>query len=119
MVSYSSDQFYKKLNLFYSKIKRFNKDVIYDYSYISNVEKQIKSINTEWPYDNVYKESTFNIAIFVRKTGTHLFDFQKDNMSFFETFKKNNDKVMIIQKCLVGRYENPVYFIKTFILKTN
>jgi hypothetical protein len=113
----TSDQFYKMLNKFYSSIKHYNKDVIYDYALLNELERPIKTQKNIWTYDNVYNESTFNIAIFARTTGTHVFNYcnpSHDNQ-FYQSLKLNNDKILIVQKCL-GKYEEPFYIVKSYKL---
>lgn len=113
----TSDQFYKMLNKFYSSIKHYNKDVIYDYALLKDLDRPIKTQKDIFPYDNVYNESTFNIAIFARTTGTNVFNYCNPlcDKEFYNSLKLNNDKVLIVQKCL-GKYEQPFYIVKSYKL---
>jgi hypothetical protein len=96
----NSSKFYKKLNSFYNYIQSYNKDMVYDYNFLYHKEKEEKS---------------FNIAIFVRKSGTYLFNFETEKISTFETYYKNSDKIMLVQKVL-GRFGDD-YFITTKNIK--
>ena len=105
MRSYNSNDFYKKLNRFYSNIKFYSKDVIFDYSYLNKLEKDIKVNDT-------YIESTFNIAIFIRDSGTYLFDFKTDKIETFELYKNNSKKVLLVQKVKKSFFRSAEYFVK-------
>lgn len=121
------NQFYKRLNKEYSFIKHYNKDVIYDYNALFHMEKDtIETINPG-RYDMYTKASasTFNIAIFIRESGTHMinfdttkkhpcFDYHKD---ILETLKQNNDFCLLCQKCTDNGY-NEYYYITRINLKT-
>lgn len=121
------NQFYAKLNRYYSHIKHYNKDVIYDYNALFHLERDTKVTVNKGRYDehDTYIVSTFNIAIFVRDTGTHMinfdttkkhfcFDYHKDT---FETLKQNNDFCLLCQKCTNNGY-NEYYYITKVNLKT-
>ena len=109
-------QFYKRLNKEYSVIKSYNKDVIYDYNLLFKLEQSIKTVNRVWPYDNIYSESSFTIAIFIRDTGTHTMLFNSTfDQSLFDTCKKLNNTLLICHKCL-DKYDMPFYFITKFKL---
>jgi hypothetical protein len=100
MIKCNSSKFYKKLNSFYNYIQSYNKDMIYDYNFLYQKEK---------------KEKSFNIAIFIRKSGTFLFDFETEKITTFQTYYKNSDKIMLVQK-VVTKLDD-VYYITTKNIK--
>jgi hypothetical protein len=117
----NSDQFYKILNSEYRNIKRYTKDVIYDYNNLFNLEKDDVIIKDHIFYkENVYKKSNFNIAIFIRQTGTHFINFNPcaklhTGMTYseelYQNLKQNNDICLLCQKCTDSRTDQEFYFI--------
>lgn len=123
----TSDQFYQKLNREYSAIKHYNKDVIYDYNNLFNLEQDEITIEDHIFYkENRYEKSNFNIAIFIRSTGTYLINFNPCakihtgiiySKELFENMKQNNDFVLLCQKCTDKRTGQEFYFMDKIFLK--